>query len=88
MVQGKAAVLKIIGKLLVCRREAAFPTRWQMTPLSSQRINSTGYPCAHLGEDCFALIYVKRKRVDEKLYGGSFTCLNIRAMHIEVMNLL
>ena len=39
-----------------------------------------------VGLDCFGPFLVKRGRSQEKRYGLLFTCLTIRAIHIETLN--
>ena len=88
IIQGRAAVRRVIGKCLWCRRESVRPCVQQMAPLPAERSTYDGYAFAHTGVDYFGPFYVKRGRSEEKRYGCLFTCLNIRAVHIEVTHSL
>ena len=48
-------------------------------------VNPSPAPFRSVGIDCFGPFYVKRGRVTEKRYGCIFTCLAVRAIHIEVL---
>ena len=45
-------------------------------------------PCTHFGVEYFGPFLIKEKRKEVKRYGALFTCLNSRAIHIEVANSL
>lgn len=45
-------------------------------------------PFTNVGVDCFGPFKVKRGRVEVKRYGCVFTCLVVRAIHIEVLHSL
>lgn len=45
-------------------------------------------PFTYVGMDCFGPFYIKRGRSQVKRYGCLFTCLTIRAIHIEKLDTL
>lgn len=55
-----------------------------MAPLPSVRVNTAWGAFTNVGVDYFGPIYVKRGRGVEKRYGCLFTCLQSRAVHLEV----
>ena len=59
-----------------------------MADLPADRVASDLPPFSFVGVDCFGPLYVKRGRGTAKRYGVLFTCLTIRAVHIEVAHSL
>ena len=55
-----------------------------MADLPSDRVTPDKPPFSFVGVDCFGPFIVKRGHSLEKRYGVIFTCLSIRAIHIEV----
>ena len=45
-------------------------------------------PFAHVGIDCFGPFYVQQGRAQVKRWGCIYTCLNMRAVHIEKLDSL
>lgn len=88
ILRGRATVRRVLASCITCRRESARPCHQLMGSLPIERTLSTGFAFAHVGVDYFGPLYVKRGRVEEKRYGCLFTCLNIRAVHIEVAHSL
>jgi len=56
-----------------------------MANLPDERVNFDKVAFDHVAVDCFGPFIVKRGRVEHKRYGCVFTCLNIRAVHIEML---
>ncbi|XP_055018962.1 uncharacterized protein LOC129411624 [Boleophthalmus pectinirostris] len=83
-----AAIRKILAKCIVCRRLSATPGNQKMADLPSCRITPDEPPFSHVGLDCFGPFDVKRGRAMVKRYGLIFTCLAIRAIHLEVLSSL
>ena len=45
-------------------------------------------PLTYCGVDMFGPFIIKQRRSEVKRYGGMFTCMNTRAVHIEVTHSL
>ena len=82
--KGRAMVRKRIGRCLVCRRFNVRRGQQLMADLPSDRLTPDDPPFTHVGIDFFGPLYVKRGRSILKHYGCLFTCLTMRATHIEV----
>ena len=59
-----------------------------MGDLPKERLISTSPPFSLVGIDLFGPFLVKRARTTEKRYGVIFSCLTIRAVHIEIVGSL
>lgn len=67
-----------------CRRLKANPKPPQMGDLPKFRTTAHIPPFAYTGVDFFGPMLVKIGRRQEKRWGALFTCLNSRAIHIEL----
>ena len=59
-----------------------------MADLPFDRVTPNESAFSNVGVDCFVPYLVKRARSLEKRYGCIFTCLTIRAIHIEILHSL
>ncbi|XP_072168946.1 uncharacterized protein [Diadema setosum] len=84
IVKGGAAVRHVIGKCLACKRRNAKPSEQVMAELPEERVNPVRAPFTYVGVDYFGPLYVKQGRSRVKRYGCIFTCLTMRAVHIEL----
>ncbi|XP_006818607.1 uncharacterized protein LOC102806053 [Saccoglossus kowalevskii] len=82
--QANAAARQIISKCVICRHYRAKTGEQMMADLPRERLTADEPPFTNTGVDYFGPIFVKRCRPIIKRYGVLFTCLNIRAIHIEV----
>ena len=83
----RQAVKKIIATCTLCRKFNAFSFRYpKMTNLPKHRVNLIK-PFNHTGIDYTGHLWVKEESTNKiiKMYLLVFTCLNIRAVHIEVV---
>ena len=78
------AVRRVISKCIKCRTWNAKPEKQIIATLLISRITPRDPPFTSVGIDYFGPIPVKLKRSRLKRYGFIFTCLTMRAIHIEV----
>ncbi|XP_070548346.1 uncharacterized protein [Ptychodera flava] len=79
-----SAARSIVSKCVTCRRQRARLCEQKMADLPADRLQSNEPPFTNVGIDYFGPIEVKIRRSTVKRYGVIFTCLAIRAVHIEV----
>ena len=82
--KGRSAVRKVVRSCLTCKKQRAARMEQMMAALPAFR--TTAYePCfTHTGVDFFGPLNVKRGRSVVKRWGALFTCLNSRAVHLEL----
>ena len=82
----RQAVKNIISKCIVCRKFNSLSFRYpRMTNLPKHRVNMIK-PFQHTGVDFTGHLWVKDiEGKDAKMYILLFTCLNVRAVHIELV---
>ena len=84
IVKGAGTVRKVLGACLFCkRRNVSFGVQY-MADLPLCRVTSGNAPFYFTGIDFFGPIMVKQNRSQVKRYGCVFTCLTMRAVHLEV----
>ncbi|XP_068704648.1 uncharacterized protein [Montipora foliosa] len=86
--QGRASVRRLLSSCFDCRKRQAPLGQQKMASLPSDRVNPSEPPFSYVGVDCFGQLEVQRGRSLVKRYGVLFTCLSIRAIHIEVVHSL
>ena len=86
--QANSAVRRIISKCTVCRRLNAKAGRQKMADLPEDRLQPDQPPFTNVGVDFFGPFEIKRGRSLIKRYGVIFTCLTVRAVHIEIAHSL
>ena len=67
-----------------CMNHKVRPHIPEMAPLPEARVNACVRPFTRTGMDFFGPMMVTIGKKQEKRYGLLFTCLNVRAVHIEV----
>ena len=88
VINANASVPRLLLKCVQCRRLQGRPLSQEMADLPADRVASGLPPFTFVGVDCFGPFFVKRGRATVKRYGVLFTCLTIRAVHIEVAHSL
>ena len=83
-----ALIKRILSRCVVCRRYRVTACKQKMSDLPSERVVADKPPFAHTGMDYFGPIDIKRGRSVVKRYGVIFTCMNSRAIHLEVAHSL
>lgn len=83
-----SAIRRILSKCIICRRSHGAAGQQQMADLPRDRVLPDDPPFTNTGVDYFGPFEVKRGRSVVKRYGVIFTCLAIRAVHIEVASSL
>ena len=84
IVKGRAAVRKVLGDCLTCRKQNAPRGQQMMADLPQERLIPGEPPFSYVGIDFFGPLHVKQGRSTVKHYGCLFSCLTVRATHIEV----
>lgn len=84
----RQCVRTMINSCQYCKIKRAKPIQPEMSPLPEYRMKSYTRPFSFCGVDYFGPINVKVRRSLEKRYGVLFTCLNTRAIHLEIANSL
>lgn len=88
ILQGRSRIRWLLSKCVPCRRRYAPPGQQVMAPLPSPRVTALESPFTSTGVDYFGPFLVKRGRSQVKRYGCIFTCLAVRAVHIEMTHSL
>ena len=75
----------IAHKCVRCKRLFGATSQQKMANHIPERLDAGNPPFTHVGVDCFGPFLVKQGRSYVKRYGCIFTCINIRAVHIEML---
>ena len=84
VVNGNAAVRRVLAKCVRCRRVQGPMVTQQMSDLPEDRTTPQGGVFSRVGIDYFGPFYVKVGRQQHKRFCVLFTCLATHAIHIEV----
>lgn len=85
-IPGLRTLLRTVRKnCMMCRIRNSQPNPPEMGPLPVARVSAFCKPFSHVGLDFFGPFIVTVGRRSEKRYGAIFTCLTIRAVHIEMV---
>ncbi|XP_068758050.1 uncharacterized protein [Montipora capricornis] len=80
-----SALSSLIHKCVKCRRQRRPLEDQKMANLPMDRIEPSP-PFTYCGMDCFGPFMIKEGRREMKKYAVIFTCMNSRAVHIEVLD--
>ncbi|XP_037040000.1 uncharacterized protein LOC119077000 [Bradysia coprophila] len=81
----RAVVRGIVSQCQFCKNKKAKPTMPEMGSLPVSRLSPGIRPFTYTGVDYFGPINVLQPRGTEKRWGVLFTCLTVRAIHIELV---
>ncbi|XP_043196375.1 uncharacterized protein LOC122367397 [Amphibalanus amphitrite] len=84
VIRANAAVRRCLLQCISCRRRMRPVEIQKMADLPSDRDRQAEHPWQSTGVDLFGPFYTRRGRAQAKRYGVIFTCLAMRAVHIEV----
>ena len=84
IVGARTAVRRYLNTCVVCKRRQAHVGEQKMADLPLDRITPDKPPFTYVGVDCFGPFLIRRGRTEVKRYGVLYTCLVVRAVHIEV----
>ena len=85
IVSCRKIVSSLIHKCQMCIRMRGKPKGQRMADLPEERTEPSP-PFTYCGLDCFGPFLVKEGRREVKRYGLIFTCLALRAIHVEVVD--
>ena len=88
IVQVRVSLRRVLNGCFHCKRTQASVGQQKMANLPKDRVCPSEPSLSHVGVDCFGPLLVCRGRSTVKRYGVLFTCLAVRAIHIEVAHTL
>jgi len=88
VIKCRPVVRRVLSGCMLCKRLFAKTLGQRMADLPYDRITPGEPPFTYTGVDLFGPFLVKRGRCELKRFGCLFTCLVIRAVHIEVLHSL
>ena len=88
IVQARDSLRRVLNGCFHCKRTQAVVGQQKMANLPEDRVCPSQPPFSHVEVDCFGPLLVRRGRSTAKRYGVLFTCLAVRAIHIEVAHSL
>lgn len=88
IVGGRQSIRAVLRRCALCKRNFSTPCSQKMGILPSCRVTSGQAPFTFVGVDYFGPFHIKRGRSEVKRYGCIFTCMTIRAIHLEVAHSL
>ncbi|XP_062533439.1 uncharacterized protein LOC134202468 [Armigeres subalbatus] len=81
----RSVVCKVIENCMACRIRRAIPNAPPMAPLPKVRVTPYVRPFTFVGVDYFGPVLVKIGRSNAKRWIALFTCLTVRAVHLEIV---
>lgn len=86
IIKARVTIRRILNQCIPCKKRQAPLSSQKMGDLPAERLTPDKPPFSAVGVDCFGPFYVKRGRSQVKRYGVLYTCLAIRAIHLEVLH--
>ena len=87
-IRANSVVHKLLPICFSCRRRQAPVCSQKMADLPKEHVTHGLPPFSHVRINCLGQFMVKQGRSQVKRYGCIFTCLTIRAIHIEIAHSL
>lgn len=84
IINARSSVRNVVKSSISCCRRQAPVLQQKMANLPEDRVAASKSPFHFTSVDCFGPFQVRRGRVVVKKYGVLFTCLALRAVHIEI----
>ncbi|XP_068757547.1 uncharacterized protein [Montipora capricornis] len=88
IIKARTTLRRLLSACFSCRRRQAPIQEQKMAHLPEDRVTPSKPPFSFVGVDSFGPYHVLRGRTIIKRYGVIFTCLAIRAVHIEIVHSL
>lgn len=88
ILKGRAVINRTLKSCLQCRKLRAKPQIQQIPDLPDSRVTPGEPPFTRVGIDYFGPFLAKKACSELKRYGCLFTCLTMRAIHLEVAHTL
>ena len=88
IVCARPLIKRVLKECIVCRKLGGNPRVQRTADLPFDRVTPGKPPFSFVCVDCFGPFVVKRGRIQIKRYGCLFTCLTMRAVHIEKLDSL
>ena len=88
IINGCSACCRVIGDSFICKKLGAAKGEQLMADLPMERVLPGDPPFTHVGVDYFGPLSVHQGHSNVKRCGCLFTCLVMRAFHIELTNSL
>ena len=84
VLKASSTVRRVLRSCLKCRRLHGPTLTQKMASLPQDRVQAMEPPFTRTGLDYFGPFYIRQGRAQAKRYGVLFTCLSVRAVHIEL----
>ncbi|XP_075150827.1 uncharacterized protein LOC142224934 [Haematobia irritans] len=85
VVSVRVALNKVESRCQFCKNRRSQAVQPQMAPLPADRVTPYVRPFSYCGVDLFGPCYVTIRRSREKRWVAVFTCLTVRAIHLEIV---
>ena len=83
--QGRSAVRRVLERCVLCRRHEGGPYKTPlMSPIPTERVSASA-PFTYTGVDYFGPLFIRTKGESQKVWVCLYTCLVVRAVHLELM---
>ena len=84
LIRANVTVRSVLSSCFGCRRRQSAVGEQKMADLPRPRVTPDQPPFTCVGIDYFGPFFVRQKRSMAKRYGAIFTCLAVRAVHLEI----